>query len=350
MGCFCAPSFVTVVLVVAILETALDSDFRAAPADSGFFSTLALPPPGWCLMLSVDPILDRMFFRSGAETLLVGRGGLGTVLVLSGALTVDGFLDSGVALDAVVGLAAAGLGLGRLMATPGEAGVPGVVAVGVVVLLFAEFAGALFGRLRSADGDFAVVFLASASFVSVLIDVGLLGGEAAVFLGPDAVVTGDAAVVLGVAGLTFTAARGVVADSGFESEVRLSGLFASVTFGLVSLGVKVEGRVVLVAGRLGVVAEVGPAVGLVGFLFWPGVAEAGRLGLVVDSGLVFIAAGFADGVDAEGLVFFSGLGGSSLFGGAVMSLPVTSSTDFISSGFAVGSSGDFFCGGSVWWS
>lgn len=65
-----------------------------------------------------------------------------------------------------------------------------------------------------------------------------------------------------------------------------------------------EGRVVLVAGRLVVVAAVGPAVGLVGFLFGPGVAEAGRLGLVADRGLAFGAAGFVDDVDAAGFTFF----------------------------------------------
>lgn len=63
-----------------------------------------------------------------------------------------------------------------------------------------------------------------------------------------------------------------------------------------------EGRGVPVAGRLGVAAA-GPVVGLVDFLFWPGVVEAGRLGLVADSGLAFSAAGFADGVDAEGFTF-----------------------------------------------
>lgn len=47
-------------------------------------------------------------------------------------------------------------------------------------------------------------------------------------------------------------------------------------------------------------------------------AEAGRLGLVAAAGLAFVAVGFADGVDAAGFVFFSGLGGSSLLGGAVM--------------------------------
>lgn len=102
-------------------------------------------------MLSVDPILERTFFRSGAETLLVGRDGLDVVLVFSGALAANGFLASAFALEAVVGLVAAGLGLGRLVATPGEViVVVGVVAVEVVVLLFSEFPGALLGRLKSA--------------------------------------------------------------------------------------------------------------------------------------------------------------------------------------------------------
>lgn len=77
------------------------------------------------------------------------------------------------------------------------------------------------------------------------------------------------------------------------------------TFGLASLGVKVEGRAELVARRLGAVAaaEDGPVVGLVAFLFWPGVAEAGRLvgAAVVGTGLVFAAADFTAGVEAEGL-------------------------------------------------
>lgn len=60
----------------------------------------------------------------------------------------------------------------------------------------------------------------------------------------------------------------------------------------------------LVAGRLVVVAEVGPAVGLVGFLFRPGVAESGRLGLVADRGLAFVAAGFVDDVDMAGFMFY----------------------------------------------
>lgn len=167
-------------------------------------------------MLSVDPILERTFFRSGAETLLVGRDGLETVLGLVGAFAVV-FLASAVVVEVVVGLVAAGLGLGRLVAAPGKGGALEVVVEGVVALLFTAFPVALFGRLDSAtiiiaigggkggktmgqrlfmqtcsrctaallnkhspeqggfnwtklpDGDFAEVFLASAGFASVLI-------------------------------------------------------------------------------------------------------------------------------------------------------------------------------------
>lgn len=108
-------------------------------------------------MLSVDPILERTFFRSGAETLLVGRGGLETVLALAGALAVV-FLASAVEVEVVVGLVAAGLVLGRLVAAPGKGGALEVVVVeGVVALLFAVFPVALFGRLESATITTATV-------------------------------------------------------------------------------------------------------------------------------------------------------------------------------------------------
>lgn len=139
--------------------------------------------------------------RSGAEALLVGRGGLDTVLAFTGAFALVGFLASAAAA-VVAGLGAAGLGLGRL-AAPGTAAAP--------ALALAAFPVALFGRLKSAaivivgkgkkarqsptdvpgllnkhsaerggidgggngarlpEGDFAVVFLASAGFASVLI-------------------------------------------------------------------------------------------------------------------------------------------------------------------------------------
>lgn len=46
---------------------------------------------------------------------------------------------------------------------------------------------------------------------------------------PAAAVTADAAVVLGAAEVLLAVVLGVTDDGGFESEVRLSGLFASVT-------------------------------------------------------------------------------------------------------------------------
>lgn len=218
-------------------------------------------------MLSVEPILERTFFRSGAAALLVGRSGLGAALGLVAAFAGGFFASAAVVEVVVVGLVAAGLGLGRLVAALGTAVVlvVVVVVVEVVALLFTVLPAALLGRARSADGDFAVVFLASAGFASVLMDVGLLGGEAVVLFAPAVAVTGEVAVVRGVAVVLLAAARGAD-DGGFESEVLLSGLFASVTFGLISFGVRVEGRVALLAGRLGVVVAGGPAVGLVGFL------------------------------------------------------------------------------------
>lgn len=298
-------------------------------------------------MLSVDPILERIFFRSGADTLVGGRGGLGTGLVLGATLTVEAFLESTDVLPGPESLGAAGLG--RL---PGRAGEE---VVGVVALLLAvEEVEVLFGQLGSADEDFAVVFLASVDLASVLTAEGLLGGELAVLRGLDALVLVSAVDGRGVAGLLFTPGRGVEADEGgFEGEVRFSRFFPSVPFGFASLGVKVEGRVVPVAGRLGAVAAaVGPAVGLEAFLFGPGVAEAGRLvgAAVVGAGLVFAAADFTVGVEAEGLAFFSGLSGSSLLGGAAMSFCVVVAASvaagFTSGGFVVGSSWGNFTGRS----
>lgn len=46
---------------------------------------------------------------------------------------------------------------------------------------------------------------------------------------PAAAVTGDAAVVLGGAGVLLTAALEVAAEGGFEGEVRFSAVFASAT-------------------------------------------------------------------------------------------------------------------------
>lgn len=73
-----------------------------------------------------------------------------TVLGLAAALA-GGFLASAaVEVEVVVGLVAAGLGLGRLVATAGRGGALEEVVEGVVALLLAAFPVALLGRLRSA--------------------------------------------------------------------------------------------------------------------------------------------------------------------------------------------------------
>lgn len=72
---------------------------------------LTLPPPGWYFMLSVEPILERTFFRSGSGA-LVGR-------TFRGARGTGGFLSRGVCL-----------GTGGLVMRDGRGvGVPLVAAV-----------------------------------------------------------------------------------------------------------------------------------------------------------------------------------------------------------------------------
>lgn len=65
---------------------------------------------------------------------------------------------------------------------------------------------------------------------------------------------------------------------------------AGLTFGLVSFAVRVEGRLLLLPGRLEALPAAGAAVGLVAFLFVPRGAELGRLGLLLAEGLAFTAA------------------------------------------------------------
>lgn len=65
------------------------------------------------------------------------------------AAFAGGFFASAAALEAAVGLAAAGLGLGRLAAAPGTAAVL-VVLVVVVELLLTALPAALLGRAGSA--------------------------------------------------------------------------------------------------------------------------------------------------------------------------------------------------------
>ena len=49
---------------------------------------LTLPPPGWCFMLSVEPIFDLMFFRSGMGA-AAARGAGGRFLREPGDLGVE---------------------------------------------------------------------------------------------------------------------------------------------------------------------------------------------------------------------------------------------------------------------
>lgn len=74
---------------------------------------LTLPPPGWCLMLSVEPILGRIFLTSGAGTVAGRLLVLVVVLVVvveelaRGARGTGGFFSGTVLvvlLVAVVGL------------------------------------------------------------------------------------------------------------------------------------------------------------------------------------------------------------------------------------------------------
>lgn len=272
----------------------------------------------------MDPILERTFFRSGADA---GRGCLGTVVVLLAASALDGllagavlvllrgagrvaggFLASAEALGPVRGLGAAGLVvLGR----------PGLI--GAVPLLFVRSAGTDLGRLNSV-GDFAeVVFLASAGFTSFFREVSRFG----VTLGLGADV--PAVLSLAAAGLAFTAERGVVTDvGGFLSGV-FTGLLGLASF--VSLGV--AALAALPRGRFGVAVLLRVAgAGLLTFLGCRGVVETGFLGLGAARGLPLGVAAALDGVAAavEAFTFFSGLAGSSLVGGAVMSLPAVASS------------------------
>lgn len=61
------------------------------------------------------------------------------------------------------------------------------------------------------------------------LQVGLFGGEVAVFFAAAVAATVDAAVVLGATGLLLTVVLEVAVVGGFESEVRLSVVFASAT-------------------------------------------------------------------------------------------------------------------------
>lgn len=126
-------------------------------------------------MFSVEPTLERTFFRSGAEALVARRLSLGVVelgLAEVGFLSMEGVVE---------GREGMGVGLTRVGATPAAGAVPLRV-----VVFFMELVEVLFGRLKSAGTDFAVIFLTSAGFPSVLIAVGFLGRsvEGLLLLGP----------------------------------------------------------------------------------------------------------------------------------------------------------------------
>lgn len=75
-----------------------------------------MPPPGWCLRFSVEPILERTFFRSGMGTGAVCRRLLADDGDLGGVRTTATFLGSrvgGVGSDGV---------RERLPGVPGEPG------------------------------------------------------------------------------------------------------------------------------------------------------------------------------------------------------------------------------------
>lgn len=57
---------------------------------SGLLHNPTFPPPGWYLMLSMEPILERTFFRSGVGALMVRE--------FLGARGTGGFFSSGVCL------------------------------------------------------------------------------------------------------------------------------------------------------------------------------------------------------------------------------------------------------------
>lgn len=90
-------------------------------------------------MFSVEPTLERTFFRSGAEALVVRRPSLGAEelgLADTGFLSTEGVPE---------GRGAVAVGLTRLGATPA-----GDAAPGAVVLFFTEVVEVVFGRLKSA--------------------------------------------------------------------------------------------------------------------------------------------------------------------------------------------------------
>lgn len=90
-------------------------------------------------MFSVEPTLERTFFRSGAEALVATRPSLGAEEL---GLAAVGFLSTEGVPEGRGGVA---VGLTRLGVTPAGGAAPGTVA-----LFFTELVEVLFGRLTSA--------------------------------------------------------------------------------------------------------------------------------------------------------------------------------------------------------
>lgn len=267
----------------AVLVTALGSGFRAVGAASVFFSTLARPPPGWCLMFSVEPTLERMFFRSGAEAVVAGRLSLGAEEL---GLAVLGFLSTG---------GTEGRESGVDLTRVGAAAAGGAAPVGVVVF-FPELVGVLLERLRSAGADFTVVFLTSVALPSVLIALGFLGTDTGgVLLLDTAEAEAAAGVAFGAAEVLLGPGLRATAEAGLDGKTCFSGTFTSVIcFGFVSLEGKTEVLAVAAAVRLGGAAGTKPDARLMGFLFDPPeVVGAGCLGTGVSCVLAFDAEVFA---------------------------------------------------------
>lgn len=237
-------------------------------------------------MFSVEPTLERTFFRSGAEALVVRRLSLGAEeldLADVGFFSVEGVTEDrgGVGVD-----------LTRLGAAPA-----GDAAPGTVVFFFTEMVEVFFERLKSAGTDFVAIFLVSAGFPSVLMAVGLLDGgtEGLRLLGPDEVSVEDA-VTFPTDWVFLEPGLKVGAEAGLEGETRLSGIFASVIgLGFTSFEGKMEDLAVVAAGRLGgAAAGTKPEARLMGFLFDPPeVVGAGCLGREVGCVLAFDVEVFA---------------------------------------------------------
>jgi len=221
-------------------------------------------------MFSVEPTLERTFFRSGAEALVDRRLSLGAEelgLAEAGFLSEEGVPE---------GRGGVGVALARLGATPATGATPGTVA-----LFFTLLVDVLLERLKSAGADFVAVFFMSAGFPSVLMAVGLLGTGVGGLRLPGPAEAGLAAAgAFGTVWELLEPGRGAGAEAGLDGEARFSRIFASATgLGFESFEGKVDGLAAAVGGRLGGAAGTKPAARLMGFLFAPPkVAGAGCLG------------------------------------------------------------------------